>query len=120
MALEFKLNLILPHQNSGIFCRSNIEATCYLIKNYLPHITLQLNQTLESEPLPLNEEQRDNIYQQAFFIDLPHEQVCEIVELLAQMAQEEPNNPTPGLTVLARSLYRDWSELADSLATVDK
>lgn len=120
MALEFKLNLILPHQNAGIFCRSNIEATCYLIKHYLPHITTQLKHILASEPLPLDEEYSDNVYQQSFFIDLPHEQVCEVVELLSQLATGEPENPTPGLTVLARSLFRDWSELASSLDTVGK
>lgn len=120
MPLDFKLNLILPHQNAGIFCRSNIEATCYLIKQYLPHATSGLKKILESHPLPLDEDLTDNIYQQSFFIDLPHEQVCEIVELLSQLATEEPNNPTPGLTVLARSLFREWSELASSLDTISK
>lgn len=120
MALDFTLNLILPHQNTGIFCRSNVEATCYLIKQYLPHVTSRLKQILASDPLPLDEELNDNIYQQSFYVDLPHEQVCEIVDLLAKLATEEPDNPTPGLTVLARSLYREWSELASSLDTVDK
>ena len=120
MALDFELNLILPHQNAGIFCRSNIEATCYLIKRYLPDVAANLHQTLTQQPLPLNEELQENIYQQTFYVDLPHEQILEIVELLAQLAQDEPNNPTPGLTALARSLFQDWSELAHSLETIDK
>ena len=120
MPLDFKLNLILPHQNAGIFCRSNIEATCYLVKQYLPHVTSQLKQILASSPLPLDEDLSDNVYQQSFFVDLPHEHVCEIVDLLSQLATDEPDNPTPGLTVLARSLFREWSELASSLDTIGK
>lgn len=119
MALDFKLNLILPQQNARIFCRSNIEATCYLIKQYLPQIAISLHRTLDKEPLPLNEEHIESIYQQTFFIDLPLQDVSKILEVLGKLTVEETDNKTPGLTVLARSLHLDWLELASCLDIID-
>ncbi len=120
MALDFELNLILPEDNSGIFCRSNIEATRYLIKHKLPKIAEALSNVLTRDPLPLDEEHIHSIYQQSFFVDLDPEQVWEIVDCLTHIIQDGNNSPTPGLIVLAKSLYREWVELAQSKGLVDK
>lgn len=120
MALDFELNLIMPEDNTGIFCRSNIEATRYLIKHKLPAIADALSRILSREPLPIDEEHIHSIYQQSFFVDLEPEQVWEIVDALTHTIQDEHNSPTPGLVVLAKSLYREWVELAQSKGLVNK
>jgi hypothetical protein len=120
MALEFELNLILPHQNSAIFCRSTIEATRYLIKQKCPHLAMHLTNTLRTEPLPINEAHIENDYQQSFYVDMNPEQVSEIVELLLHISQDEQNEPTPGLMNVAKSLYQDWLDYANSLDMVNK
>lgn len=120
MALDFELNLILPHQNAAIFCRSTIEATRYLIKQRLPFIAAHLSNTLRGHPLPLNEDQPQNAYQQAFYVDLGPEQANEVVELLYQISIDEENTPTPGLIALAKTLHKEWLEMANSLDTVSK
>lgn len=120
MALDFELDLILPEENVAIFCRSNIEATRYLIKHRLPKVADALSKILTRDPLPLDEEHIHSIYQQSFFVDLEPEQVWDIVETLTFTIQDEHNSPTPGLVILAKSLYREWVELAQSKGLVDK
>jgi hypothetical protein len=120
MALDFELKLIMPGDSAAIFCRSTLEATRYLIKKRMPGVAIQIAKTLSGEPLPLNEELNGSIYQQAFFIDLPPEQVWEIIEVLSLTSQNKHNSPTPGLVVLAKSLHKDWMDLAHSLGVVNR
>lgn len=120
MALDFELKLIMPNENAAIFCRSTLEATRYLIKQKLPDIAVELSNTLCGEPLPLNEELIDSVYQQAFYVELAPECVWEIVELLLIISQADNNSQTPGLLVLSKSLYKDWLELAQTLDVLQK
>jgi hypothetical protein len=120
MALDFKLKLIMPDDSAAIFCRSSLEATRYLIKKKAPRLATQLSEILAGEPLPLDEEEIETIYQQSFYVDFEPDLVCEIAEILIQVSLNESNSPTPGLVVLAKSLHKDWSELAHSKGLINK
>jgi hypothetical protein len=120
MALDFELNLIMPNESAAIFCRSNIEATRYLIKQKAPRLAIKLSQTLTREPLPLNEEEIHSVYQQSFYVNLDPDEAWELVDTLAVIIQDEPNSPTPGLVMLAKSLHKEWVEMAQMKGLVDK
>ena len=114
MALDFDLKLIMPEDNAGIFCRSALEATRYLIKHQQPNLARKLTLVMDQPPLPLNEQYTDTVYEQMFFVDLSPTDIWQITEQLMSAAHSENNHRTPGLVMLAKTLYQDWMALANA------
>ena len=114
MALDFKLDLIMPEQNCRIFCHSSLEATCYLVKRSLPEITQQLQQDLQQPALPIDEQ--TEICERFYYVNLSLQQVMQLTELLIETCEvSAQGNTTSGLMDLAMQLYQEWQPLADEL-----
>ena len=115
MALEFELKLIMPSESFAIFCRGSLESTRYLVKHQQPAIAQALTDVLAQEPLPIGNENCNDIYQQCFYVHIETEHVNTIVEMLLAIIENEGNTHSDGFVVLAKSLFENWITLAQAL-----
>ncbi|MFT4925665.1 MAG: hypothetical protein ACI8WB_001759 [Phenylobacterium sp.] len=116
MALDFELKLVMPSDNAAIFCRGSLESTRYLVKHQQPAIASAITQVLNQLPLPLGDENNDDIYTQSFFVDIPPAQVNSIIELLLNIIENNDKSYSDGFMVLAKSLFENWIELSKTMA----
>ncbi|MFT5161666.1 MAG: hypothetical protein ACI9FJ_000232 [Alteromonadaceae bacterium] len=116
MALEFELKLIMPSESFTIFCRGSLESTRYLIKHQHPHIAAALTGVLAQDPLPIGNENCDDVYQQSFYVDITPSHVNTIVEVLLMIIENQEDTHSAGYVVLAKSLFKNWIKLAQALA----
>ena len=111
MALDFKLNLILPKDNHTIFSRGAIEMTINIVKPHNPAIAARLRAILCQPPLPTSEEEAENPHQHMFQVSLAPPQIKQICDIIHTIIEDKDNDTQPGVLAVAKALFNDWSKL---------
>jgi hypothetical protein len=92
-----------------VFSRGSLKLTYDALRKINPMLALQVRNITQGEPLPRPGSDADNKHADYFLVDLESSQVKAVVDGLMDCSDNEANR---GLSILAKSLLQDWTNLA--------
>lgn len=116
MALDFDLKLIMPEDSMSVFSRGGLEMTAKLINSSAPDLADEINDLLNEPALPTGNEKEENPHQQMFHIEFTPDKVKTITRVILDIMETGQHKLSPGMIVVAKALFKDWMELAQSQA----